>query len=337
MQTNQMTGRIKEIWALTQDPPAGATGLFLRRFHEAAGPDVHLGHSAPERKRLIALRLPRKDAPSGVAGVKLRGLSVDLVTDTSPAHALLTLTLDNLLFADLFDVLLADIIPHVERAGADGRARGQAFVTRLQHWRALFDHFHPEGLTLAQRRGLFGELVIIRVLLDAGHDPWDVLQAWTGPLGAARDFTTQHGAIEVKTTGSGDAAGIHISNGDQLDSSKLNQLYLCRVVIAESATGQSLNDLVDLLRQATAGAAVILNERLAHAGYHDIHRSQYSDVHYTHQRTDTYHVQEGFPRLTPHSIPPGITGVEYTIDPGALSDFLVASDTLSTLFSCRDA
>ena len=75
--------------------------------------------------------------------------------------------------------------------------------------------------------GLFGEMVVLKALLEAGVPVEVVLNAWQGPLDGLHDFLIGSGAIEVKTTLSTNGFPATVNSLEQLDES-LQATTVCR-------------------------------------------------------------------------------------------------------------
>ena len=72
--------------------------------------------------------------------------------------------------------------------------------------------------------------------------------------------------------------------------------------------------------------------RLAQVGYSDVHRDRYDDVRYLHDAMQAYEVDGDFPRLTPSSLPSGVQGVTYRVNPEACHPFLLDPAVVAAQF-----
>jgi hypothetical protein len=101
------------------------------------------------------------------------------------------------------------------------------------------------------RIGLFGELILLKYLLNASKpkDYISVLNLWTGPGKAKRDFLTKQGFVEVKTTGNTNR--IHqINDPEQLrlkGKEKKGYLFSVRAKADDSGT-KHLVELINEIR-----------------------------------------------------------------------------------------
>ena len=123
-------------------------------------------------------------------------------------------------------------------------------------------------------------------------------------------------SIEVKTISGHAQGGCRISNEQQLDTTGLGALFLVHQVLVRAPEGFTLGELVDELRAdplIRADLATFENSLLAY-GWLDTYRGQYAHDRYTLVRRRCYAVRDGFSRLTPATLPPGISGVSYLLD-----------------------
>ena len=274
------TDELTAGWLALEAGPAPAPGRFNSQTCPPAGAGllrVGLLNPAPDCAplRMLLLRLPHRLVTKLRPDHRYQGLRVEpLATTTGPAgEAYVALILDLPGLRDIFGVLAADVAGAAESQSQDS-ARLRAFLSRLERWEALLQAFRPEGLSLPARQGLFGELYILRRLLDDGIRPAAALTAWAGPQAAVHDFMLpgQH-AAEVKTLGAGTTTA-RISNAAQLDDAGLACLWLVLVQLAAPGpTAETLPALVAALATAPApgthpAPAQRLAQKPAHSLFH---------------------------------------------------------------------
>lgn len=146
--------------------------------------------------------------------------------------------------------------------------------------------------------------------------PAAACEAWRGPMGGLRDFEIGTGGIEVKSTLATTGFPARIGSLEQLDDTVRQPLFMAGVRMRQTLGGGSLPDAVEALRDIVMGdmeAQRLLAERLIAAGYLDAHAGQYVRRF---ELTDSrfLRVVGDFPRLTPCSVPQGITRASYDID-----------------------
>ncbi len=91
-------------------------------------------------------------------------------------------------------------------------------IARVASWQRFMERGGDGLLSPEEEIGLFGELAVLRVLLDGEADPAGLCACWVGPLGALHDFRFGSGAMEVKTTVLGAHSYARITGLGQLDT-----------------------------------------------------------------------------------------------------------------------
>lgn len=212
----------------------------------------------------------------------------------------------------LFCTLLADLVFNL---GTSPSTPATALVRRLTAWRRMLGRGLLTGLTPEARLGLYGELLVLRELMlpAAGGD---AVRAWVGPSGSPQDFVLPPTSVEVKTVSRRDPDRCRINHERQLDTTDSANLFLVHQVVANSSEGSSLEELIDELRndQQVHGERGGFENALLEAGWLDTHRDQYANDRYALVRRQCFIVDEGFPRMVPGDLPPGVSGVSYLVD-----------------------
>lgn len=217
---------------------------------------------------------------------------------------------------DLFATMAADVATALSCCAASDEAKSVAtLLGRVRAWQE-FMRRGGEPLSAEAEIGLFGELSLLRALLDEGVDASTACEAWRGPLGGLRDFELGTGGIEVKSTLSLSGFRAKVGTLEQLDDTERQPLFLMAVRLRQLQEGQSLPDAIEMTRDIVAGdseAERLLAERLIASGYRDQHADGYSR-RFAIAQTRVLRVDERFPRLTPHSVPLGVERASYEID-----------------------
>ncbi|MHC6050336.1 PD-(D/E)XK motif protein [Ralstonia solanacearum] len=217
---------------------------------------------------------------------------------------------------DLFATMATDVATALSSCPVSDEAKSLAtLLGRVRAWQE-FMRRGGEPLSAEAEIGLFGELSLLRALLDEGLDASTACEAWRGPLGGLRDFELGTGGIEVKSTLSSSGFRAKVGGLEQLDDTERQPLFLMAVRLRQIKGGQSLPDTVEMARDIVAGdsaAERLLAERLIASGYRDQHADSYTR-RFEIAETRVLRVDEGFPRLTPHSVPVGVERASYEID-----------------------
>jgi len=317
-------------WLTLEAGPSPAPGRFNSQACPLAGSGllrVGLLNPGPDCAplRMLLLRLPHKLVTKLRSDHRHQGLRIEpLATTTGPAgEAYVALILDLPSLRDIFGVLAADVAQAAE-GQADGPARLHAFQRRLERWETLLQAFQPSGLSLPARQGLFGELFVLRQLMNDGIRPAAALAAWAGPQAAVHDFILPgQNAAEVKTLGTGTTTA-RISNAAQLDNLAHGRLWLVLVQLATPGpTAETLPALVATMTArmtASPHDATLFALRLQQAGYFDVQAPLYSEA-WAVGRVQVLAVRDDFPRLRASQMLPALSNITYSLDTSGLSKF----------------
>jgi hypothetical protein len=231
----------------------------------------------------------------------------------------------------VFCTLLADLIQYLPRSTTGPAA---ALVRRIRTWQRMLERGLATGLSSREQAGLFGELLALRELVIPASGV-EAVATWVGPLRAPQDFVAGATGLEVKTVSRREAGQCRIANEHQLDVAGLDDLLLVHQVVRAGDEGVSLVELVDELRsdRSVAAQRALFEERLLEAGWLDAHRQQYQESRYSLISRRCFVVEDGFPRIIPTDIPPGVTNVSYMVDLGACMPYLLDEDRVRTLLS----
>ena len=300
------------------------TGVFRRVRYDAASPcDLYLGLKMPENQRLLAIRLP-KTLAKGIGNVPaFRGIRVEKVVDPDDnTRFFLNLALTDPQLADVFDVLLSDLIDQLLPVSNPSDVV-RMFLNQLARWEDLFGNYKADGLSPEQQKGLFGELYLLRKLLHNTPDSEWAVEKWVGNDAAVQDFRGATWAIEVKTSSQTTHERLTINGERQLDESPLDRLFLYYLnVDVRSGAGESLNDLVTTIRSqisADFSALQSFNRKLTKAGYFNTQAGFYADTGYVIRTQHIFSVTGDFPRIITADLRPGVGDVRYSV---SLSDCL---------------
>jgi len=212
--------------------------------------------------------------------------------------------------------MVADVAHAMDaESSADETRLLRVFLGRIRAWQE-FMRKGAQALSPESEIGLAGELTLLRAIIDAGLPLASAIESWVGPLDGVRDFEMGTGSLEVKATLSAVGFPAKIGSLEQLDDSARQPLFLAGARLRQTDNGQSLPELVADMRDVVAGYAEpvrLLSERLIAAGYFDAHADRYvrrfalADIR-------VVEVKDDFPRLTPGSVPLGVTKATYEID-----------------------
>lgn len=218
---------------------------------------------------------------------------------------------------DMFALMATDVVSTLGTASnLDDRAIFRLFLDRIRAWQNFMRQGRDGLLSPEAEIGLHGELILLGMLIDAGLETLPAVESWHGPLHGLHDFETGIGAIEVKTTASGQGFKIKILSLEQLDPSLAEPLYLAGLHLNADPEGLTLAGRIEEVRQRLRSDPAALhnfNTLLLHAGYADAMADCYPR-HFVHDLTRLLRVDDQFPSLTRYKVPPQVSLVRYEID-----------------------
>ena len=311
------------IWEQLDTEGTETTGFVRLRINAVHACRLYAARSIATGLEAIMLDVEKASIPARRQLPHTRGFDLRTVA-LDPGRGGRSLLVLNLLedrYRDVFAALSADTIAHLAECASEQEAVQQLFA-RLARWQAFLQQHDPEGLSLPEQQGLFGELAILRRLIDLGVGPTTAVESWQGPKGASHDFRLASGSVEVKTTTAVTPVTIRISNVRQLDDTGVPALLLVVLVLDEAEAGQSLTSIVEEIAQRLPDTATnTWTDRLNAAGYLDIQRHLYESPGYLVRDLRTYSVAPGFPRLLEADLTEGVSDVRYAVSLAALKNF----------------
>lgn len=239
--------------AFGDSPTASMSSLLLERYHNLGA------RIAIDRDRNRHLLVP--------TGLEVRAWTEiaspvrDCVRSLSFGDSMrpyLDVRCDESQLFDVFDELIIDVLDAV----VDVTDPGASVDVALARWRAMFRAISGSKFGRARRFGLFAELLVLeQAIINLGSE---AVECWTGPSGGSHDFEFPRGCLEVKAAGA-DSANITIHGFAQLDQDRDVPLDLMIFVLAESAEGRTIGEVVSAI-EATLGSGA-LQVHLAMLGY----------------------------------------------------------------------
>ena len=259
--------------------------------------------------------------------IALAGITTDIRVIPDTADGVFLITLQNAENADIF-YTLCDALVKQTRSVPDVHAAIAVIYAQLERWRTLLSRINRNRLSAQEVQGLFGELLFLEECIDGQHVSIQAaVEGWQGPMGAPHDFIFEQSAVEIKSISGSYADSVKISTESQL-TTHLETLHLRVIFLAvdtDCNTGLSLNDFIIRLREKISDSDLILtfDEKLSEVGYIDI--PEYDFPCFSVVQTRTYEVKEGFPRITPESLAPGISDVSYCVAFSSIAGYICDS------------
>ena len=289
-------------------------------------------------QRLLMLQ---HDPSIGMGGPlpRFRGLVAErLLPEGEPA--LLVIRLIRSEFWDVFQHFCTDAVRVTEQAQTEREAVGR-FVARAWLWQRFLASGKDGRLSDEEQKGLLGELTVLSDILAPTLGMAEAIAAWTGPLGAPKDFEIGRNCVESKAFSGGSATSVRIASADQLSTTALDELFLVVSEVAPTFAdgGVTLAGCVASVQRSVESQAPEAREafesRLAAVGFDPA--DDYSDRRWQMGARWCFRVGAGFPRITPEQCPSGVHHVRYRIALAECEPFRVAERALRAAVGGRDA
>ena len=328
-------GVIDNPWRTLVVPDASA-GLSARRIAEVGADTWGLYWAVDWRRQCLLVLIYPEGLSSQHRWPRLRGLSVER-EEGSRGQEFLVFRLTDAEHRDIFYRFCTDLV------GAAGAARSEqeaidVCIMRTWRWHRLLKTGHDGRLSAEEQKGLIGELTVLMEFVMPAIGVSQGVDAWVGPLGASRDFETGLVGIEAKARAPG-ALNIQIASAGQLGSDETHALFLHVTEVAAAVDGSARACTVaqvvartrELIEARAISALGEFEERLAATGYDDA--DDYADQLWTLGDADVFAVEEGFPRIVPSMVPPGVTEIRYRVNLAQCEPFRVEASAMSLAFS----
>lgn len=307
------------------------SGTTIRLVYPQSPHEIYIAVRHPDGTRMLTISVSARVFADALRHVRelprTRGLEMQFTRQDDQGQLRVMLTDPGL--REVFNPLASDIAA-TAYAEPDAAEAVVAAVRRFEHWRQMLQSLSSSGLSVQERRGLFGELSFFRSHLLPILSASEAVGAWTGPAGAHQDFQLQRVAIEVKTSSGKEPQTIVISSERELDETGIGRLVLAHFSLDErrGGSGESLNSIIDQTRSLIDDPAAreLLNASLVRAGYLLGQRDLYDEPRYTIRRQRFWNVAGDFPRITESDLRPGVGDCEYRISVAGLEQYAMAAD-----------
>lgn len=314
---------LKEIWA--KQVTSSGLGVVKEKIESLTQFNCYIGTILASKAKLFSIKLPVGFKVSQNYLKRFTGVEIQVL----PSNELIIILQENEL-SDIFTMFIEDIINSISIVSSINDALLK-ISQRVSYWKRLFGKFTGGLLTPQQQRGLYGELLILEILLKQTNNHVKVLEAWQAPAGTNQDFYFNTIAIEVKTSKSNNPA-IKIANEFQLDSSLFNNLFIAFIRLSEMQGGADtlllkINDIRSIL-QAFPLLLDDFNLKLSDLGISRDLESEYDKTSYNIRNITYYQVTDDFPKIISSMADRAISHISYEISPNECSEFEISSDTL---------
>ncbi|GAD89177.1 hypothetical protein VHA01S_016_00340 [Vibrio halioticoli NBRC 102217] len=260
----------------------------------------------PEKLEALSIQLPRF---SKFKEIDAKGFAVERVeSDVGETISIVRKSSGN---SDIFHKICLDLLELLNTFHE--KITDTYILNRIHSWVQFMDKSRL-SMSKSAELGLYGEVAIVRTLLESGVPGKDILQAWVGPERGLHDFVFPKIEIEVKTTAK-ESSSCKISSLDQLDNSSNSNLFLSLVKLVESPDGLILPDYVEDTKKLFGSNEDKLSfeAKLMLVGFHSNLNKEF-ETQYSISGAFNYLVDDEFPRLTPAKVPIAITHVSYDVN-----------------------
>ncbi|MDE2982786.1 MAG: PD-(D/E)XK motif protein [Gemmatimonadota bacterium] len=316
--------------------PDAAAGFGARRIGDVGDTSWGLYWAVDWRRQCLLVLIHSEGLTSQHRWPRLRGLRIERQA-ASRGQEFLVFRLTDAEHRDLFYRLCTDLV------GAAGVARSEqeavdVCIMRTWRWHRLLKRGRDGRLTAEEQKGLIGELTVLMELVMPAIGVSQGVAAWVGPLGASRDFEIGTVGIESKACAPL-ASKVRIASEDQLGSDEAHALFLHVTEVAAALGGSpaalTVTQVVERAREfiesQDTSALGEFEERLAATGYDDA--DEYVDQLWLIGDVAVFVVLEGFPRIIPPMVPPGVIDVRYQISLAECEPFRIDIADLSSEIS----
>lgn len=324
----------EDPWSRIDRPAAGSARINARRIALETPWNLYW---AVDSDRNVLLILQHG---SGIATPrrlpKFRGLRVETHATDTGAEERIVIRLTDREQRDIFLRFCRDIVEATALAKTEEHAVAR-FLARTWRWHRLLQGARDSRLGEEEQKGLIGELVVLERHLLPTLGALDAVRCWTGPLGTYQDFEISRTHVEAKARSSA-VPQVIISSEHQLESAGTDTLFLhvteVAISSAEAAGAATVTEVANRIRDLMAqdmAAVELFEARLEAVGFD--WADDYSDKPWLVGGESIYDVREGFPRITPATVPRGAGEVRYRLSLPDCEAFRVAGATLAAAVS----
>jgi hypothetical protein len=305
-----------------------SSGIHVRKYDSHKSGDIFWAKSSDNTRMLvISLEGDQRDIYNECS-IHIKGIRTDLRFYDETGRQSLVLFLESAVDSDIFHDFCCALAGTIKAAE---NSSGIIFSTfqHIKRWKNFLSGGR-QLLSPLQIRGLIGELLFLRQMLQAGYEPRKALESWVGPDGGNQDFIVGDAAVEIKTLFGRERGRVRISSEDQLETiqSKLF-LKIFRLIEADKTDESfSLNSMVTELRSQMIATddEDIFDIKLNALSYSPI--PFYNSPQFRCPEQFVFFVTDKFPRRIRSGLPVGISNVLYDISLESIKPFLCKDEII---------
>ncbi|WP_298468959.1 PD-(D/E)XK motif protein [uncultured Psychrobacillus sp.] len=225
----------------------------------------------------------------------------------------LTVSIAEQQYSGVFNKLITDLVETVQDT-ENSLVAERMFIQRFVEWKTLFEQEVNTMLDFNKIVGLAGELFFLSEFMVEKYGIVDSLNAWSGPIGADKDFNINNTWYEVKTK-SLKKDTIHLNSQTQLISFNIGYLTVVSYEKSSLANSNSTN-LFDLYQKIsklieTQSLQLEFDRKLANLNF--IPDEKYKEINLLFHQIEFYEVNERFPQISNVRFDKVITNIEYDL------------------------
>ncbi len=300
----------------------GVSEYVFNRIDSICIPELNIALNSLSERCLI-LELPKGFIPD-FQSITRQNLTIEYFRDIH--YIALRLTDDT--YNDLFNDLVISLYQSIKDVSDESQS-SFVFIQTFHKWSEFFQDGQSDKLSKDVIKGLFGELLVLKHLVSesCSANVNDILDSWKGPYDQGHDFVLDAKDIEVKTKDI-NKTSIRISSEQQLDNVIGKGLELLVVSVESNmVNGYSVADLIKEIKALVfnrLGDYQILLKAVRQKGLTTKNIEDYNNYRFVLINHYTYDcVLEGFPKLTKGSLPIGVNQVNYDVQLGCITKFLI--------------
>ena len=277
---------------------------------------VRIGHNETAHKSLsIEIDKERKNIPSSAAISSVNKL-------LRSGKWSFELQLMDHAYDEEFVRLCWDILAGSQNCASEKEAF-DVFIKKYLSWQKLLQYRKDRDFSVQQQKGLLGELLYLKELLDEVGISTAV-EAWQGPEGSDQDFVLDTTWAEVKSV-TLEASSVKISSMEQLQQ----EVDGCLVVYRLEKTKPGVNhinlcevvhEIADVL-SAEPELHDIFNMKLFKYGYKRQDESKYAENFFRMVERCEYEVNQSFPKITHKNQHVAVVACSYELSLAAIEVF----------------
>lgn len=277
---------------------------------------MFLSLSADNNKQLLIPTLKEIHSIKSSSAIKV-------ANGVSGLQNYLIIELINPLLTKEFVFLCVDLIEKSRNLSSEKDSL-KSLIDSFSKWQQLFDDTNQELLSIAEIKGLIGELLFFQSELKKEKKAEDVIFAWKTHKEAARDYIFDDSWFEIKSVNS-TSDYVTISSIEQLDHDKDGELVVYFIDRKPNATECTItlpHIIAEIESRFTRSIDLAeFRKKLLSKGY--IFHLEYETLFFDNSGCNRYLVDEKFPKIVRSFLARQIVGAKYEISINGITDWLI--------------